>query len=246
MTNNARPDLSGRRVAVPGGTGGVGEGVVRSYLAAGATVLVPTRSQERAEEFRVLLGDAASEHLHLVVHDYTSFTGAEALAAEMVARLGGVDAVIAPIGGWWTGKRLWEIDESDWNGAFLDLATAHMAVARAFVPRLPAGGTYTAVVGESASFPVPYCGLVSMQQAAVLMMHQVLSAEIDGGQRAFALVLGQVNTRSVSGDSGWITPDQIGDVAAALTATPAFTGQTVALPDSSAAVQALSLITSAL
>ncbi len=44
-------DLSGHRVLVPGATGGVGEGVVRQYLAAGAEVIVPTRSQSRAEEF---------------------------------------------------------------------------------------------------------------------------------------------------------------------------------------------------
>ncbi len=34
------PELSRRRVLVPGGTGAVGEGVVRRYLAAGATVVV--------------------------------------------------------------------------------------------------------------------------------------------------------------------------------------------------------------
>lgn len=35
--------LSGRTVLVPGGTGNVGEGVVRTLLEAGATVLVPGR-----------------------------------------------------------------------------------------------------------------------------------------------------------------------------------------------------------
>lgn len=118
------PDLSDRRVLVPGGTGGVGEGAVRAYLAAGAHVVVPTRSTERARQFRDLLGDAATERLHLFEHDYTSFKGAETLIATMVDRLGGVDDVLAPIGGWWHGKRLWEIDETDWQAAFVGLATA--------------------------------------------------------------------------------------------------------------------------
>src|SRR5579863_5737847 len=91
------PDLSGRHVLIPGGTGGVGEGVVRAYLAAGADVVVPTRSQERADEFRRLLGDADTAGLHLVVHDYTTFAGAEALVATMEDRLGSVDDVVAPI-----------------------------------------------------------------------------------------------------------------------------------------------------
>ena len=99
-------DLSSRRVLIPGGTGGVGEGAVRAYLAAGADVVVPMRNEERAAEFRALLDASAIEHLHLFVHDYTSFAGAEELVETMVDRLGSVDDVIAPIGGWWWGKRL--------------------------------------------------------------------------------------------------------------------------------------------
>ncbi|SFY52681.1 SDR family NAD(P)-dependent oxidoreductase [Streptomyces sp. F-1] len=189
-SSNALPDLSSRRALVPGGTGAVGEGVVRGYLAAGADVVVPTRTQERAEEFRAVLGEAATDRLHLMVHDYTTFAGAEQLAEEMERRLGGVDDVVAPIGGWWAGKRLSEIDEADWQSAFVDPATAHLAVLRACLPRLNARGAYTLIVGASAFTPIPGSGLVSMEQAALLMMQQVLAAELDGEQRAFALVLG--------------------------------------------------------
>lgn len=48
------PDLSGRHILIPGGTGGVGQGAVRAYLAAGADVVVPTRNEARAEEFRTV------------------------------------------------------------------------------------------------------------------------------------------------------------------------------------------------
>lgn len=166
------PDLSGRRVLVPGGTGAVGEGVVRAYLGAGADVVVPTRTEQRSQEFRRVLGEAATEHLHLVVHEYTTFPGAEQLADQMQERLGGIDDVVAPIGGWWAGKRLWEIDEADWQSAFVTLATAHMAVLRASLPRMGASGAHgvvTVIVGTSAATPVPGSGLVSMEQAAVLI-----------------------------------------------------------------------------
>ncbi len=79
-SSRAMCDLSGRRVLVPGGTGAVGEGIVRRFLAAGADVLVPTRTQGRAEEFRHVLTDAATDFRHLVVHDYTTFAAAEELA----------------------------------------------------------------------------------------------------------------------------------------------------------------------
>jgi 3-oxoacyl-[acyl-carrier protein] reductase len=200
MTETSHHDLTGRRILIPGGTGAVGEGVVKAYLEAGAEVVVPTRSAERADEFRAILGDAASDRLHLVVHDYTTFSGADDLAEQMVSNLGGIDDVVAPIGGWWAGKRLWEIDEADWASAFVGLATTHMAVARAVIPRLTRGGSYTVIVGASASWPVPSSGLVSMEQAAILMMQQVLHAELEGSHRAFALVLGPVSTRSVVGE----------------------------------------------
>jgi NAD(P)-dependent dehydrogenase (short-subunit alcohol dehydrogenase family) len=216
------PDLAGRRVLVPGGTGGVGEGVVRRYLAAGADVVVPTRTEARAEEFRRVLGPAASAQLHLVVHDYTTFAGAEQLAAEMADRLGGIDDAVAPIGGFWGGRRLWEIDETDWQSAFVGLATTHLAVARAVLPRLNRRGAYSVIVGASAFTPVPGSGLVSMEQAAVLMMQQVLAAELGDSQRVFALVLGPVNTRvAESADPQWVRPEQVGAVAVAASASTA-------------------------
>lgn len=205
MSSNS---LEGRRVLVPGGTGTVGQGVVRAYLTAGAEVVVPTRTAGRAAEFRESIG--ATDRVHLVVHDYTTFGGAEELAAEMERRLGGIDDVVAPIGGWWAGTPLWEISESDWRTAFTGLATTHMAVLRAALPRMTAQGAYTVIVGDSASTPVPGSGLVSMEQAAVLMMQRVAQAEQAERRRIFALVLGPVG-------SG-ITAGQVGDVSVAISA----------------------------
>ncbi len=237
------PDLSGRRVLVPGGTGAVGEGVVRAYLGAGADVVVPTRTEQRSQEFRRVLGEAATEHLHLVVHEYTTFPGAEQLADQMQERLGGIDDVVAPIGGWWAGKRLWEIDEADWQSAFVTLATAHMAVLRASLPRMGASGAhgvFTVIVGTSAATPVPGSGLVSMEQAAVLMMQQVLQAASAGRQRIFALVLGPVRTRSVqAGDPEWVSAEQVGGVAVAASAAAAVDGRQLHLRSRAEAEEAL-------
>jgi 3-oxoacyl-[acyl-carrier protein] reductase len=236
------PELSGRHVLIPGGTGGVGEGAVRAYLAAGADVVVPTRSQERADEFRRLLGDAATGRLHLVVHDYTTFAGAQELVATMEERLGSVDDVVAPIGGWWAGKPLWEIGESDWQDAFVQLATTHMAVARAALPRMKPDGAYSLIVGASAVNPVPGSGLVSMEQAALLMMQQVLAAELAGDKRVFALVLGPVLTRAAGhGTPDQVTADQVGSVAVAASAS-AVSGREIRLRDQAELAQALALL----
>ncbi|MFF5075553.1 SDR family oxidoreductase [Actinoplanes sp. NPDC000266] len=228
-----------RRVLIPGGTGAVGEGVVRAHLAAGAVVVVPARTEERADEFRTLLGDVAGDRLHLFAHDYSTFEGAEILAATMQERFGGIDDVVAPIGGWWAGKRLWDVDSMDWNTAFTGLATTHMAVARAVLPRLSGRGSYGIVVGESAVHPIPGSGLVSMEQAAVLMMQRVLAAEAGDRQRIHALVLGPVRTRVVPGEPAWVSAEQIGAVTVALSRSPGEASREVSLRSSAEAEQIL-------
>lgn len=231
-----------RRVLIPGGSGAVGEGAVRAYLAAGADVVVPTRTEKRADEFRQLLGDAATVHLHLFAHDYSTFDGAESLAATMQDRLGGIDDVVAPIGGWWAGKRLWEIDDNDWNTIFTGLATTHMAIARAVMPRLSGHGSYAIVVGESAVHPVPGSGLVSMEQSAVLMMQKVLAAEAGDSRRVHALMLGPVRTRLTPGEPTWVSADQVGAVAVALSNAPGEASREVLVRTSAEAEQILAAL----
>jgi 3-oxoacyl-[acyl-carrier protein] reductase len=227
--------LTGRRVLVPGGTGGVGEGVVRAFLAAGADVVVPTRSDDRGAEFRKVLGEAGtSALLHLPTHDYTTFDGADELGKQMTERLGRIDDVIAPIGGWWSGRALTQISEGDWAEAFVGLASAHMALARAIVPRMSGAGAYTVVVGQSAEYPIPGSGLVSMEQAAVLMMQRVLAAE-NADRRVLALVLGQVRTRFAAGDPEWVSAADVGNVALAASTGASAAQDRIDLPSSAAA-----------
>jgi 3-oxoacyl-[acyl-carrier protein] reductase len=123
--------------------------------------------------------------------------------------------VVAPIGGWWQGRTLAEITEQDWQSAFTGLATTHMAVLRAALPHLTDAGAYTLVVGDSSAWPVPGSGLVSMEQAALLMMQRVAAAESGSSRRVFSLVLGPVTTRHAE---GVVDAKDVGSVAVAISA----------------------------
>lgn len=219
------PDLGDRRVVIVGGTGDVGEGIVRAWLKTGAHVVVPSRTEGRVEQFRQVLSDLGRpEKLDFVTGDYTGFDEAQATAERIAAEFGPATDVVASIGGWWQGKPLWEISKDDWQRYFVDMSTAHVATARAWIPRLPATGSYQLILGGSAVAPVPGASIVNMQQAALLMMRRVLSAEAGDRCRVAAQILGPVVTRARRRiDPGWVTNDEVGLVSTGIAADPATT-----------------------
>lgn len=228
--------LVGQRIVIPGGTGAVGEGIVRAYLLAGAHVVVPTRTQGRADEFSALIGQELGAKLTMLVHRYETFEQAEELATTIRNEFGEIHHVVASIGGWWAGKALWEISESDWNQVFVTLTTTHLAIARAFLPALSPAGSYTLILGGSAQTPVPGSGMVSMEQAALLMMRGVLSAELGHQLRVNSLVLGPVRNRlRRNSDPSWIHADSVGAVAVAISTNSSVSAQDLILRTDTAA-----------
>lgn len=219
------PDLSERRVVIAGGTGDVGEGIVRAWLKTGAEVIVPSRSESRVESFRQVLSDLGQpERLAFAVGDYGSFDSARTLAERIVAEHGPVTDVVAAIGGWWQGEPLWEITQDDWQRYFIDVATAHVASVRAWSPRLPRTGSYQLILGGSAVEPVPGASIINLQQAALLMMRRVLSAEAGDRHRVAAQILGPVVTRARRHvEPDWVANEEVGLVTVGIAANPTAT-----------------------
>jgi 3-oxoacyl-[acyl-carrier protein] reductase len=73
-------------------------------------------------------------------------------------------------------------------------------------------------------------------------MQQVVAAELAGEKRVFTLVLGPVNTRAAeSAGPGWVTPEQVGDVAVAVSAA-AVGGREIRLTNQAEVTEALALV----
>jgi NAD(P)-dependent dehydrogenase (short-subunit alcohol dehydrogenase family) len=93
------PDQHGRTVVVTGATSGVGEVTAAALAARGAHVVLAVRSAERAtatsERIRTSAPGASLEHLPLDLADLGSVGAA---AAELRARHGRIDAVVANAG----------------------------------------------------------------------------------------------------------------------------------------------------
>lgn len=220
-------DMRGHRVLVAGGTGNVGEGISRSLLQLGAKVVVPSSSADRLEQLRGLIGPELAGGLETIEAGYDSFAAADELAERVTALPEPVTDVVALVGGWWAGKALWEITEEDWQKVFVSPATTHVALVRAFLPRI-AAGSYTTIAGFSSYTAEPGSGPVSMQGAAQLMMRRTLSRELATGPRVNDLMLGPIINRSrPQGKRDWLNADEVGRVVAKVIADPSINGRTV-------------------
>jgi NAD(P)-dependent dehydrogenase (short-subunit alcohol dehydrogenase family) len=93
-------DLSGRTAVVTGGNGGIGYGMARALLAAGATVAIWGSNPEKTAKAKAQLaadcGDAA--RVHAFVADVGDEAQVEAAFAASVAALGHVDSCFANAG----------------------------------------------------------------------------------------------------------------------------------------------------
>ncbi|MGW7048953.1 SDR family oxidoreductase [Streptomyces avermitilis] len=88
MTTSISASLEGRRVLVTGGTKGTGAAIARRLAQAGATVVVTARSRPHDVEEKTF-----------IAADLSTPEGAAHVAAEVDARMGGVDILVHTLGG---------------------------------------------------------------------------------------------------------------------------------------------------
>jgi NAD(P)-dependent dehydrogenase (short-subunit alcohol dehydrogenase family) len=179
--------MASKRALVAGGAGNVGFFLVQGLLEAGATVVVPSRSEKRLERLRSRL--AATEgspddgaRLITLSGDTGSEAGMSELKKRVAEEVGGLDAVVASLGSWWVGPLLVETELSDLQGVLDGNLIAHFLFARTFLPALHegGGGSYTLINGPSAFLdPRPGMGAVAISTAAQTMLMRALAQEVE-------------------------------------------------------------------
>jgi 3-oxoacyl-[acyl-carrier protein] reductase len=210
--------LDGKISLVLGGAGYVGEGIVRSFLDEGAFVIVPSRSQERLNGLRQLVG--GGDRLVTVPANVGTMQGATALRDQILQKMGRLDAVVASLGGWWQGPKLVDISLEDFGKVLTDNLLSHFIAAKAFLPALmrSPGSTYTFIAGLAAEVPAPNSGPVSVAMAGQQVLQRVLAEEMkDSGVRINELLVKSVMSRA-RGEPGpeTLTAEEVGRFAAKL------------------------------
>lgn len=170
---------AGRTVVVAGGTGNVGRVFVRSFLEAGATVVVPSRSKTNLEELRAQVDPARADRLGT----FEGNIGDEAEAPDLVRRIAGrhgpLHAAVTTLGRFVPSPSLLDASLDELEQVLDGYLIGHFVVARALIPALQEGGSYTLINGPLAFQPMlPSAGLVSTVTAAQAMLARVLMEQV--------------------------------------------------------------------
>ncbi|GAA4837174.1 hypothetical protein GCM10023221_13090 [Luteimicrobium xylanilyticum] len=215
------PDLAGKTVVVVGGSGGVGEGVVRSLLARGSTVIATGRDSERLAALEESVGE---ERLRIAVIDANA-SDLDARVESLANELGPFDGVVVAVASWGDqGRRpVLTLTDEEWRSLLEANLTSVFRLYRAFLPVTAESGTILQLNGMSADMPFPGAAGVALSAAATKSLTRTIAAEQDGrGPRFYQVILGVVRTkerqRAGIDDTRWLDGEEIGAHVAALVA----------------------------
>ena len=209
--------LDGELAVVAGGTGRVGEGLVRWLLMEGAQVVVPVRGQAREQRLRDYVQDIAGDRLHCCPAHLDQEDSVRELTAHLLKRFGRVDLAVACLGRWYYGYPLHLMPFDHWQSFLNDNLTTHFLFMQGILPLLHKqdDGMYVMINGSPAEIVIPDTGATSIAAAAQLMLSRVLFEEARTvGTRIYSLVItNPISTRD-RGDlimPDWVTPEDLGD-----------------------------------
>ena len=219
-------------VLVAGGTGALGSAVVRELLDAGYDCTVTWIAERELERAEAELGDRAT----FVRADLIDPGGG---AAEAVAAVDDLEAVVDLVGGFSSGPLVHELSWEDFEGMLrLNVAPA-FNLAHAAVPRLleRGGGAFVAVSARAALQPFAGAAAYVTSKAAVLAFIHALDADYrKNGIRANAILPSVIDTpanRANEPDadhSKWVQPAEIAKVVRHLVSDDAAVTSGAAIP----------------
>lgn len=171
--------LSGKRVLITGGSSGIGFGLARALLRAGASVAITGRRADQLHAARDALrpdGDVTA-----VVADVESDSGRRETLAQSVAALDGLDILVNNAGIVRAG-RLEQLDEDDLRAMLQVDLIAPILLTRDAIPALRASGAAMIINISSviALVGIPFYATYAAAKAGLAQFSEALRRELSG------------------------------------------------------------------
>jgi NAD(P)-dependent dehydrogenase (short-subunit alcohol dehydrogenase family) len=176
------PALGGRVVLVTGASGNLGRATAMAFRAAGARLALVGRDLDSLEKSFADQGGAAASDLQLFAADLSDAAATAAMALDVVARLGAIDAVAHTAGAFRGGHRLVDTPIETLDAMLrLNLHTA-FAVASATLPvMLERGrGSLTFVAARAGLHGRPELAAYCAAKSGVIRLVESLAEESSG------------------------------------------------------------------
>lgn len=189
-----------RTALVAGGTGSIGEEVVKVLLEAGFKVFVPARPQDKSDRLRAYVEGPLSQNLIIVPGDLGDSQSVANIRKAVLKETPELDLVIVSVGSKYFGYSLHMIPRDRWDQFVSENLITHFNLQHEFLSQLHTQkkGTYITLTGPESDTVIPDAGMMSVMSAAQKMMTQVAAQEASGtGVRVYSITSHtQVATRT--------------------------------------------------
>lgn len=172
-------NLTGKVAVITGASRGIGEAIAHAYARAGASVVLASRKQADLDEVAAEITAAGGRALAVAAHT-GSDEAVNALVARATKAFGGVDIVVNNAA---TNPHFGPVmtaEESHWDKIFDVNVKGYFRVAKACAASMQArgGGKIINIASVAGLHPQPGMGVYCVSKAAVIMLTQVLAAEL--------------------------------------------------------------------
>jgi NAD(P)-dependent dehydrogenase (short-subunit alcohol dehydrogenase family) len=179
MTQHPNFNLTHKVALITGASRGIGEAIALAYAAAGATVVLSSRKQEGLDAVVKCIRAAGGEALAVAAHTGNGEAVA-ALVSRVVEVFGGVDILVNNAA---TNPHFGPIltaEESHWDKILDVNVQGYFRLIKACVPSMHTrgGGKIINMASVAGKTPQPGMGVYCVSKAAVLMLTEVLAAEL--------------------------------------------------------------------
>ena len=170
-----------KRVLITGGTSGMGLSAVKLFLEKGWRVLAVDINEDRGSELVQDLKQKGFSEIYFCKCNVASREDVEKLHSFAMENLGGIDSVINNAG-IWTGGKLHETEEEDWDRIFdVDVKSIYLTT-RYFVPYMIENGGGTIVNTASVSGMLGDYDMAAYNAAKGAVVNLVKAMALDYGK----------------------------------------------------------------